>query len=629
MSSTNAINQLNSYLIVFASIVKELVPASYAIEYIENKAKLINERIESFTPLHDKLWDNLEIVLKTDTTAAEGYIKGFYGHFEEHFRLFHEKYTTKTNRQFPAYINQFKLPLAQYNLSVFFGMAEHDFALLSLFYSHFALSFPILQYDEKPNIFINHASPVSIQLFEKLKRAKSEWDRLPDYKRKLWFWFKQGLQIDERTYHVSEDINDLEGRISIYPETNEEKVAWKHFYFEKFNKYNFNTLETSKADYNTHIDDGADPIPYTKAVIEQIDKEYANHDKIRFNNTSDYCEGYKASQNGQVKKYLDSYILPHSMRDFCTGIVHEKYKRFLKEQLQKLELSPSNNSATPTNLQAQKIYFEFEYFLRQYIDIALRWQISKNSISALKWYYENARTKWEKFKQEYRHHKRNFNEIEKGNFYDDLVNDFYPMIDAYIVFYNSNKGIIRQNVSDNINVYSVLLDLCIDSKKEIEILNVRKTVASAVKSDETATPIQDNKIITPVKTYSWNVGHNTLKTLYRLLKEESCIAEDTPINSFLFIFSGKPECKIWESIKWLKSNRLLAYFLFLLRKSDIINDTEWQSVAGKGIFFVTPKNKPIKANDLSKATSDCNKFVDKPQKSEIIDRILATIISKR
>jgi hypothetical protein len=178
---------------------------------------------------------------------------------------------------------------------------------------------------------------------EKLIRLKPHFDKLTDYKAKLEFWDKNGFDIGVTTYGISDekDKRDLpENNISIYPEIADEIKTYKRFYHTLFHNYNFNTLDTSIDKYWKKIEQGADPIPHTKNIIAEIDKEYKANNKFPdtgLNNLRSYCNGYDASQNGQIEDFLNNSSFHNSLLSFFTGEVHEQYRRFLVKQLKQLE----------------------------------------------------------------------------------------------------------------------------------------------------------------------------------------------------------------------------------------------------------------------------------------------------
>jgi|GEM_PF-2595869 len=181
------------------------------------------------------------------------------------------------------------------------------------------------------------------EFIDKLIWLKPKFDKLTDYKAKLEFWHKHDLDISVTTYGISDEIDkrDLpENNISIYPENNEEKKAYKRFYHTLFHNYNFNTLDTSIDKYWRQIEQGANPIPHTKNIILEIDKEYKANNKFPdtgLNSFRSYCNGYDASENGQMDDFLNSNSFHNNLLSFFTGEVHELYRRFLVKQLKQLE----------------------------------------------------------------------------------------------------------------------------------------------------------------------------------------------------------------------------------------------------------------------------------------------------
>jgi hypothetical protein len=120
-------------------------------------------------------------------------------------------------------------------------------------------------------------------------------------------------------------------------------------------------------------------------------------------------------------------------------------------------------------------------------------------------------------------------------------------------------------------------------------------------------------------TYQWQGNSDKeLPELYSLMiNEYKLIASDTTLEEFTFIFTGQPIKNI-KPIKWLNSNRLLAYFL-----DCAFSGQAWQSIAGNGKLFHN-KTKCLTANDLSVAKKG---YVDygQPKDYEKIDLILKTI----
>jgi len=191
-------------------------------------------------------------------------------------------------------------------------------------------------FTNKPRLTIEEA-------IKKVAELKPEFDKINEYNKKLEFWHSNGFEIGTLTYSTkdpSEKENTLEKKISIYPENTDEIKAFKKFYHRIFHEENFNTLETSKQKYWQLIKDGANPIPLTKNIITEIDQEYEANNKFKdigLNSLRSYCNGYDTSENGLIKSFLNDPSFHNNMLSFCTGEVHELYRRFLVEQLHLLE----------------------------------------------------------------------------------------------------------------------------------------------------------------------------------------------------------------------------------------------------------------------------------------------------
>jgi hypothetical protein len=121
-------------------------------------------------------------------------------------------------------------------------------------------------------------------------------------------------------------------------------------------------------------------------------------------------------------------------------------------------------------------------------------------------------------------------------------------------------------------------------------------------------------------SYVWQIDPDKeLPELYRLMVNKyKLIASETTIEQFKAIFTGQPIESI-VPIKWIGTNRLLAYFL-----DSVFKGQDWQSIAGNGKLFKNKKNIVITANDLSVAKKG---YVDYglPKDYEKINLILKTI----
>jgi hypothetical protein len=121
-------------------------------------------------------------------------------------------------------------------------------------------------------------------------------------------------------------------------------------------------------------------------------------------------------------------------------------------------------------------------------------------------------------------------------------------------------------------------------------------------------------------SYVWQIDPDKeLPELYRLMVNRyKLIAPETTYEQFKYIFTGQPIESI-EPIKWIGTNRLLAYFL-----DSVFKGQNWQSIAGNGKLFKNKKNIVITANDLSVAKKGYGDY-GLPKDYEKIDLILKTI----
>lgn len=109
-----------------------------------------------------------------------------------------------------------------------------------------------------------------------------------------------------------------------------------------------------------------------------------------------------------------------------------------------------------------------------------------------------------------------------------------------------------------------------------------------------------------------------LKEVYQwMIDEDNNMIAEKNYEQFEAIFTGQSIEKI-KPIKWIASNRLLAYFL------DNAFSGDWPNIAGSGKLFINKRNKLLTANDLSAAKSDYSKY-GQPKGCEKIDRLLIII----
>jgi hypothetical protein len=127
--------------------------------------------------------------------------------------------------------------------------------------------------------------------------------------------------------------------------------------------------------------------------------------------------------------------------------------------------------------------------------------------------------------------------------------------------------------------------------------------------------VKKNKTI---NSYVWKSNPEIeLPELYRLMFFHKLIGPETTYDQFKAVFTGQS----LEPIKWISSNRLLAYFL-----DCAFYGQNWQSIAENGNLFLNLKGNKISANDLSVAKSSYNVY-GKPKGYEVIDSLLREIKS--
>ncbi|MDH5414484.1 MAG: hypothetical protein OEW87_10130 [Flavobacteriaceae bacterium] len=119
------------------------------------------------------------------------------------------------------------------------------------------------------------------------------------------------------------------------------------------------------------------------------------------------------------------------------------------------------------------------------------------------------------------------------------------------------------------------------------------------------------------QTYQWQGdAEKDLPKLY-IKMNGRFIDERTTLEQFKAIFTGQPiESESIKPVKWIASNRLLAYFL-----DQVCIERNWQAIAENGKLFLKKDGDPLTANDLAVALSDSKKF-GKPKGYEEIDEIV-------
>lgn len=136
------------------------------------------------------------------------------------------------------------------------------------------------------------------------------------------------------------------------------------------------------------------------------------------------------------------------------------------------------------------------------------------------------------------------------------------------------------------------------------------------RKEEKPQPKQNHK---KLKSYVWqNNPDNELPELYSQMKDKyKLIAPETTYEQFKAVFTGQPINEKFKRIKWIKSNRLLAYFL-----DNCFSGHDWQSIAGN--VFINAKDKLLTSNDMAVAKNTYSDYGN-PRGSEEIDKLLKDI----
>lgn len=222
-----------------------------------------------------------------------------------------------------------------------------------------------------------------------------------------------------------------------------------------------------------------------------------------------------------------------------------------------------------------------------------------------------------------------FPEGQKAALIDDAICSYIPDIDPIFLdlasertmilgFYNYQELLHFDNgEKGKINVLNEHLKEVIKEKRSIEVINLLKQEAHKLVNQVAHKPQKNQKQMT---SYEWlSDPDKELPQLYSLMiNKYKLIAPETTDEQFKAVFTGQPIDCI-NPIRWIESNRLLAYFL-----DSVFSGQNWQSTAGNGKLFKNIKGKLISANDLSVAKKG---YVDfgKPKDYKKIDLILKSI----
>lgn len=149
----------------------------------------------------------------------------------------------------------------------------------------------------------------------------------------------------------------------------------------------------------------------------------------------------------------------------------------------------------------------------------------------------------------------------------------------------------------------------------IQIEKYKVFISQEISKQETSIKLPPPK--KPNISFVWqgNTEKELPKLHQRLIKAEM-IDEQTDLKDFTATFTGQPTANI-KPIKWIASNKLLAYFL-----DTAFSGQDWQSIAHNGKLFKNKKGKLLTQSDLSSAN---DRKYGKPKGSEKIDEILTAI----
>lgn len=147
-------------------------------------------------------------------------------------------------------------------------------------------------------------------------------------------------------------------------------------------------------------------------------------------------------------------------------------------------------------------------------------------------------------------------------------------------------------------------------------------------SDRIEQPAKQVQTRPGLQSFTWSGSQVQLVALCEALKTAGYIDQGTTKEAFTAIFAD--ELKQCNPIRWIVSNRLLAYLFDQLYMQDYIVK-EWQSIIEKYRLFQNKTGKLMRAGDLAVALSeinDKNKGLN-PKGTDKIDTILKNLKTLR
>lgn len=215
--------------------------------------------------------------------------------------------------------------------------------------------------------------------------------------------------------------------------------------------------------------------------------------------------------------------------------------------------------------------------------------------------------------------------------YQILIDDYTPMVNeiekelnkydtipAKIKYLESKEIQYLLNVKLNPNIMAASGFVTANYPQKAGLDKWIELKIHQLKSDGD-TPAKSKSKPSNKTTYKWQGKPDELPQLFSLMRDKyKLIAPKTDLEQFTAIFTGQAIDNI-KPIKWINTNRLLAYFL-----DHIFTNQNWQSIAGGNGYFINKSDKTITANDLSVAKNDYTAY-GKPKGYEKIDLILKDI----
>lgn len=152
---------------------------------------------------------------------------------------------------------------------------------------------------------------------------------------------------------------------------------------------------------------------------------------------------------------------------------------------------------------------------------------------------------WDAFRTELREKRLHLQDFERRNLYEDLKIDFYPYIEQYLSWYNENKQL--QDL-EYFFIYQAFYEFFKDTKDEIERTNPLKVKRPVLKGFQSSMTDEQIQILFDNLKGSY-IDINTNPDHFKAIFRTGTLPRDC-------------------SIKWLKTNVLLAYLIKKIFHSD-------------------------------------------------------------